>query len=321
SKHEQIVQGIINAIDDAILMEGHALPSVNKMLTELGFARETIVKAYRELKERGIVESKNRMGYFVLSQKTNQTARVFLFLYSFDIVPRTFYEAFQLAIGENVQLDIFFHHNNLKVFETFLTNGLGKYGMYVVAPIHNERANELLRLIPPSKLLIVDRHEAIGEAYSYVTQLFEQPVYQALVALKDRILQFKEMILFYRDDTDFPTGTLKAFHRFGKDYKINYRVEKMYMPGTIRKGTVYYTINDADLWELLHDCAEHRVEIGQEIGILSQDDTRVKQFISGGITTITTDFAMMAQKAADYVLNREKIQEIIPSRLIRRNSL
>ena len=48
-----------------ILKKGNLLPSVNRMVSELGFARKTIVKAYTDLKERGIVESKNRLGYFV----------------------------------------------------------------------------------------------------------------------------------------------------------------------------------------------------------------------------------------------------------------
>lgn len=68
SKHEQLVRGIINAIEEKIVSQGSILPSVNKMEKELGFARKTIVEAYDELKERGLVESKNRLGYFVVGR-------------------------------------------------------------------------------------------------------------------------------------------------------------------------------------------------------------------------------------------------------------
>ncbi|MEL7340305.1 MAG: winged helix-turn-helix domain-containing protein, partial [Bacteroidota bacterium] len=66
SKHEQLVQGVINAIDHSILHRNDKLPSINQMVAELGYARKTIVKAYEELKDRGIVESKKLKGYYVV---------------------------------------------------------------------------------------------------------------------------------------------------------------------------------------------------------------------------------------------------------------
>ena len=80
SKHDQLVQGIINAIDEKIVVQGDALPSVNTMISEVGFARETIMKGYRELVSRGIVESKNRLGYFVANSNTNQELKVALLM-------------------------------------------------------------------------------------------------------------------------------------------------------------------------------------------------------------------------------------------------
>ncbi|MEL6274878.1 MAG: winged helix-turn-helix domain-containing protein, partial [Bacteroidota bacterium] len=120
SKHQKIVQGVINCIDEKYLQEGNILPSVNKMVDQLGFARKTIVKAYAELKERGIIEARNRQGYFVASASTKQIARVMLLMYAFDFVQKDFYRAFKLAVGKNVQVDTLFHHNNPHVFRTLI---------------------------------------------------------------------------------------------------------------------------------------------------------------------------------------------------------
>lgn len=57
SKHAQLLQGIINAINAKLLSRGDALPSVNQLISKLGFARETITKRYKELVKRGIVTS------------------------------------------------------------------------------------------------------------------------------------------------------------------------------------------------------------------------------------------------------------------------
>jgi len=46
SKHEQLINGILNSIDDKILVQGSVLPSVKIMSKELGFASETRVGAW-----------------------------------------------------------------------------------------------------------------------------------------------------------------------------------------------------------------------------------------------------------------------------------
>jgi DNA-binding GntR family transcriptional regulator len=48
SKHDQLVNGILNAIQNKALNQGDLLPSVNNLINEFGFARETIAKAYKD---------------------------------------------------------------------------------------------------------------------------------------------------------------------------------------------------------------------------------------------------------------------------------
>ncbi|MEQ8240227.1 MAG: winged helix-turn-helix domain-containing protein, partial [Cyclobacteriaceae bacterium] len=135
SKNDRIVNGILNAIDENILKKNDPLPSVNSMIKELGFARQTIASAYQELVHKGVVESKNRVGYFVASKNSNQTIKVALVLYAFDTFQETFYENFRKGLGENVQLDIYFHHYNWGSFKSIVEDVSGKYGMYVIASI------------------------------------------------------------------------------------------------------------------------------------------------------------------------------------------
>ncbi|MFK7936798.1 MAG: GntR family transcriptional regulator [Saprospiraceae bacterium] len=320
SKHERIVQGIIHAIDEQIITEGEVLPSVNMMVAELGFARKTITKAYAELKERGIIESKNRMGYYVTGADTEQVIKVMLLLYAFHSVQKTFFSTFQLAIGENAQIDTFFHHNNPKVFRSLLTDNLGKYGMFIIAPIQAPEARDLLYLIPPKKLLLIDRHIEVKDHYSFITQKFADALFLELSKVVDDIRQYEQMVLFYRGDTDFPSGTLKGFLKFVKQYKIKYQVERLYLQNSLQSGTLYYTINDSDLWTLLRDCHDQQIELGKDIGILSQDETPLKEFLNGGISTFSTDFRFLAYRAAEFVHERKKVREILPSKITRRTS-
>ncbi|MEL6865612.1 MAG: GntR family transcriptional regulator [Bacteroidota bacterium] len=321
SKHEQLVTGIINAINERILVQGNMLPSVNVMVREVGFARKTIVKAYEELKERGIIESKNRLGYFITNVATDQRVKVAVLLYAFHTFQEIFYNKFREQLGENIQLDIYFHHNNIEVFETILNNIKRRYAMYVVAPIHGQRTRELLGSIPPNKLLIVDRFENLGPEYSYISQEFEQSTYKILSQLKESIERFDELILFFKENTDYPLGAKKAFERFINDHQINGHIQTEYVKGSLEKGKVYFTIGDTDLWKILKDAMDAGIEIGEDIGILSHNDTPVKEIVCGGITTYYSDFEAMGIKAASYVLEKDKIQEILTMQLSRRKSL
>jgi len=321
SKHEQLVQGIINAIDEKVVTKGDLLPSVNTFISELGFARETIAKAYKELVHRGIIESKNRLGYFVATNDVKQELKVALLIFAFDIFQETFYESFRKGLGKNIQLDIFFHHNNFDTFESIIQNIKGKYGMFVIAPIPSKKTPPVLKLLPTNRVLLVDRFLETDEDYNYVAQEFGDSSYNAFVQLKDKIKKYDEIIFFFKPSSAEPDEILNSFKRFMKDYDIKGVIKEEYVSGSLEKGKVYFTIHNLELWEMLKDSKIKGLKIGSDIGFISHNDDIVKEIIFDGVTTFSTDFAEMGKKAADFVLNRTKIQEIIPTVLVDRNSL
>jgi len=321
SKHEQLVNGIINAIDSKVLVKGDQLPSINHMVATVGYARKTIVKAYEELKDRGIVESKNFIGYFIASEETLSKLKVALLLYSFHSFQEVFYNTFRTRLGKNVQLDVFFHHNNPEIFKAIISNIFNKYGMYVVAPIEDKSTEALLRQIPSEKLLLVDRYLPLGKPYSYISQEFEKATYQVLLELLPEIKNYKEICLIFKRNTDHPEGILRAFERFVKRHNLKGKVLEEYKPGTAEKQTVYFFIGDSELWELLRDCKKNKYEVGRDVGVLSHNDSTVKEIICGGITTCSANFEAMADEAVGFVQNKTPIQKIVPIKLIRRNSL
>ncbi len=321
SKHEQLVNGIIQAIDEKILKRGDKLPSINQMVSQLGFARQTIVKAYEELKDRGLVESKKLKGYFVVSNETKVILKVALILFSFQRFQQDFYDSFRKGLGKKYQIDVFFHHNNLEIFNSIFQNIQGKYGMYAIAPIQDPSLRQVLETIPPSNLLIIDRFIELDNSYSYISQEFEESTYAKLIELLPQITKYKKFILFFTEDADYPIGILKAFNRFCEDYDIEASVVSKYKSQSIKKGSLYFFVSDTYIWDVLKDIRNSEYKVGKEIGILSHNDHVVKEIIFGGITTISTDFKEMGRKAASHVKNHGKTHIIMPSDLIKRHSL
>ncbi len=321
SKHEQLVHGVIEAIDEGILATGDQLPSINRMVADLGYARKTIVKAYEELKERGLVESKKLKGYFIISEETQVTLKIALLLFSFHRFQEEFYNTLREELGKRFQIDVFFHHNNIAVFETIFKNIKGKYGKYVVAPIPDPKIRPLLAGIDPQKLLVIDRYLEMDDTYSYISQEFEEGTYHQLVELLPDIKKYERFVLFFRDDADYPNGIRNAFTRFLSDHAVVGSVQRRYGPEALQKGTAYFFISDTFLWDVLRDCSNKGYVLGRDVGILSHNDHVVKEILLGGITTISTDFRDMAVRAANHVKNQSLTREFMPINLIKRGSL
>ena len=154
TKHEQLVSGVIRAISSKEVRGGQALPSVSSFMQELSVSRMTVLKALDELKDRGIIESRKRVGYFVKSENINQQLKVLLFLTAFNQYREILYNTFMEKIqGRNISVDLFFHHGNPDVLKTVLKEHMGKYGLYVITPIQDQKVLDLLDRIPADKLL------------------------------------------------------------------------------------------------------------------------------------------------------------------------
>jgi len=66
-KYMQIVDGITESISQNALKQGDILPSVRALCKEYSLSQDTVVKAYNELKKRGIIDSVISKGYYVTS--------------------------------------------------------------------------------------------------------------------------------------------------------------------------------------------------------------------------------------------------------------
>ncbi|MBB5071042.1 GntR family transcriptional regulator [Saccharopolyspora gloriosae] len=65
SPFEQVRSGIAERINSGALPVGAKLPTVRGLAAEVGIAANTAAKAYRELEQAGLIETRGRAGTFV----------------------------------------------------------------------------------------------------------------------------------------------------------------------------------------------------------------------------------------------------------------
>ncbi|MEJ7912674.1 MAG: transcriptional regulator, partial [Chitinophagaceae bacterium] len=121
--------------------------------------------------------------------------------------------------------------------------------------------------------------------------------------------------------TYHPHEIVSGFHNFCKEYGFVSGVIKDIMSEVIEPGTAYISLMEDDLVVLVEKIIDGGYLMGVNAGVISYNETPLKKIISNGITTISTDFKMMGEKAAALILSRSKEQIAIPFLLTLRGSL
>ena len=80
-------------------------------------------------------------------------------------------------------------------------------------------------------------------------------------------------------------------------------------------------IDDRDMVKVIKLCREHQLQLGKHIGLITYNDTDVKEILEGGITTVAVDFKKMGELTARKILDKVRDVEVISSQLILRSSL
>jgi len=316
-KFQQLVDAIIDSISNNQLKVGEMLPSVNQLMKECSLSRDTVFKAYAELKQRGIVESVPNRGYFVAKKIT----RVFLFLDTFKAYKEVVYGSFRDHLPKDVNVDLNFHHYNIKVFESIINEALGKYSKYIVMNFEHPKVATIIERIPAEQLLIIDWKINSLRGHSFVAQDFGQPVYNCLSQNLDKIKKYKRFIYYYPSFTYHPKESIDYFRKFCGNFKIPHKIIYNQNEFKIKKGDLYFLVSDRTLAKFLDQCHQQNFTPGKEVGVISYNETPMKKYVENGITVISTDFELMGQKAAEFVKSGGNIKFMMPTTLKLRSSL
>jgi len=316
-KFQQLIQAFQDAISQKTFQPGDVLPSVNEMCRECSLSRDTVFKAYAELKKRNVIESVPNKGYFVAGEIT----RVFLFLDTFKAYKEVLYDSFRKSLPDNVAVDLHFHHYNIDVFKNQIQESVGKYSKYVIMNFDHPEVAETLKQIDPKKVLIIDWNINVNDQHSQVFQDFGESVYTSLQSGLKEIKKYKEFCMIYPDYTFHPYETVEFFLRFCKQNKIKHSIYTDTESIEVKKGSAYFSVSDRAMAKILDKAREQNLEFGVDVGLVSYNETPMKKYIDKGITVISTDFNLMGKKVANFVNNSKRASFCVPTQLILRKSL
>jgi len=321
-KYQQIIQSIISAIDSRQLQIGDKLPSVNEVSLSTGIAKKTVVQAFEHLKQTGIISAVKYKGYFVASAHTNSRHNIFVLFNSLTAYKENIYEGIKQALDGHGVVNIYFHHNNMEVFDTLVSQSAGRYTAYIIMPLPDKGMQASLKKLPQDKIYILDLgYNDWGVRYPSVCQHFEEDIYRVLRQAEARIRRKYRKLVLVRGPAFYNLKQVeKGFRRFCKDAGLASEVIAHARNKRPAKGELYILAHDQDLVHLVKKIAAGSLQLGKDIGILSYNDTPMKEIAANGIATISSDFTRMGADMIKLILQKKKAHLKNPCRLVDRAS-
>ena len=319
-KYRQIIDSLCQAIENGSLKKGDKIPSINQICTEFNLSRDTVIYAFSELKSKGIVLSQPGKGYYLATSETNRHEKVFILFDELNAFKEELYNSLILSMKGRANVDVHFHNYSFKVFKNLLLECAGKYTSYIIMPANFENTGLLLTKLSPAKVFILDRLKSDLKEFHGIYQDFEMDVYEAMTSGITLLEKYRKLV-FLNSSGKEPLERVRGFERFCQQNNFKYQILKSMDNARPALYEAWFLTSDLDLVHLVKMTKEYKFKLGKKFGIVSFNDTLLKEVVGGGITTISTDFNEMGKTLANMLLYHKSGQIRNPSRLIVRKSL
>jgi len=229
------------------------------------------------------------------------------------------------TLGDFAQVEIRFHDHCLDKLSSLLDNYLGRYHFYVLFPGFKETTDEVFRIVdrfPQDKLLLIGNHlREDDSSYSGVFEEHALDIYCALEALLPVLRPYRRLQLIFPDQSYYPSGIVEGFKKFGNNFGFRHVVTSHVSKKLINEQDAVLVIEEEQLVAFIKLCQHQRWVLGQDIGVISYNDTSQKALIQQGITVISTDFVAMGKQIAEMILGERRGQIHNRFYIIHRSSL
>ncbi|KPM30571.1 Transcriptional regulator of rhamnose utilization, GntR family [Croceitalea dokdonensis DOKDO 023] len=317
-KYKQVMDSILRNINNGSLLLGEKIPSINELSEEHLLSRDTVEKAYSLLKKQHIIESVKGKGYYIAKTDLSIKANVLFLINKLSTYKMRIFNAFVNKLGANAKVDLDIYHCEPLVFSKILEEKKNMYDHYVIMPhFKNEHmqhmgcTDDILKAIlsiPNGKLIVLDRNlKSLSREAGRIYQDFTEDIYNALTQGIQKLSKYDKIVLVYPNKAvyPYPKGIVTGFKRFCIQHNWDYEVlDEIYDSMELQPKDLYIIIEENDLVNLVKQVRDKKYTLGEDIGIISYNDTPLKELL--GITVMTTDFKKMGEQAASMILDNRR---------------
>ena len=308
-KYRQVAGAIRQAIERRLIAREEQLPSLNELRVRHGVSRDTAEKAYRLLKQEGVIISVRGKGYYAARATAPPRQRILLVFPALNPQQEAIHQSFVGAVGSRASVDLRVYGYDVDRFVSVLEQHTEAFTDFVIAPVFRGEAavrarDAVDRLLAGRRVTLLDRPlPGLRQPYRSVVQNREGDILSALEVLLPRLRHYARLHLLFPFDGHLDPGTVRGVQDFGRRYDIPVRVSFKGF-GTIvpEAGTVYLTVRDEELATVVRGLSGSELTVGKDVGLLTYDDGPLKEVLLGGITVVSTRYGDMGRATAGMIL-------------------
>lgn len=328
--YKQLIQTIQDLVNMGKYKEGDFIPSMNELANELEISKETVKKAYSILREKGIIESSHGKGFYVTNGENNKI-KVLLLFDKLSTYKQVLFSSFAAHAGAISEITIRLHNQDIDLFEHFIEENLDHFDYYIIAPHFpltpdiQKRTIKILKKIPNRKLILLDHfinglQGNFGSAY----QDFEQDIFDGLTQNIEILKNFRKLNIISMPGSLYAPLIEKGIRRFCLENHVNFEIHKNIDTDKIQKQEVFLILNsqlDIEIIELVKAAKMKNYKMGEDIGLISYNESPINEIVLNGLTVFSTDFNQMGELAAKMIIDKSMKKTRCNFRLIKRNTL
>src|ERR1044072_8868247 len=110
----------------------------------------------------------------------------------------------------------------------------------------------------------------------------------ALTSGLSTLRKYKKLVYVHPAMTPHPIEIVNGFRNFCMQYNFRYSViNEIKRDENIQAGEAYIVIEETDLVNLIKNCRNKKLKVGKDTGIISYNDTPLKEILLDGISVIS----------------------------------
>ena len=327
--YKQLVEQFEEAIRSGKLKPGEQVASMNDFASQMGISKETVKKTYGILREKGLLIPQQGKGFYVAETYLDSKPRVLVLFDKLSIYKEVLYNSLADALGEQADITILTHNQNLELFTYYLDTYLDKFDYYVISPHFpldaktQQAAVKLISRVPNRKLIMVDHWMQNYQGnYGAVYQDFENDVYEGLKQGLEKLKSTSCLKVVTLPSSLYGSMVTKGVDRFVNEFNIPVSYSDSVVDEILPNETYLILSSqlDSGLAAFARKVKEQNLEVGKDVFVISYNEFDLNEVVLNGLTTISTDFKQMGRTAAQMIIEKKSWKEHCDFKMTRRST-
>ena len=308
--YKQIVSCVRKAECSNEAKPGEPMPSLNAVAAQFDISMETVKKAYEILKKENVIRGRQGKGFFINERAQNAPKRIIMFVDKLSAYKLAICKGLTDNMKSEFNLTIRVHNKDLALFDIMISEAIGEYDYYIVAPhfdscVSGARIVKSLKRLPYERMILIDRD--IPELKGNIGRIWQDFAGDACSALEKEIQKvgkYERVIVLDPGNSLYASQMAPKIKALLDKNGMDCRVCRGFQSEMMTPGTLFIVLGgqmDTDHYAVLSEVIKRGYTLGDSIGMITYNDEPVNEFICGGLASLTTDFAAMGRHAAEMI--------------------